>query len=661
MVVQPSLCPLVTSRTASLSAIHRGVRRSERVQFGEASYSRRHDEVDRRERRGSGGDRLTTKALGGAASPRQQQKLRKKLDRKAAEDDEEESGRQTRRKRFLDPESSFGKNSMVYQLKHGNLKEEAASLRLQQPVRPRFQSSFGPDRRPFDRDERSSGRDRPSFNKDRKPFDRDGPSFGRDKRSFDRDERSSGKDERSFGRKERSFDRDEQSSGRDEVSFGRNKRPFDREEKSFGRDKRSSGRDRQPFNRERQPFDRDMQSRPRSPTERYPLADGNEDQSAGIESFRQGPRKPMMAMTIKYTTAASQFLYGKSVVKAALEQARRKLYNLYIYGGENRKDSKDNAIISRLANKQGVPVTIVPNGEQRLMDKMSMGRPHNGFVLEASPLPQLPITALGKLEESPIRLGFHVELDHQSKEQEDINGRETFIARASDVAPKPLILLLHEILDPGNLGALLRTASYLGVDAVGITNHGSSSLTPVVLKAAAGAVEEITIFEVNSPVKFIEASKKAGWVTYAAVAPPEREVWQTVNDRFISTDFIEKQRPLSEHPCIMVLGNEGQGLPKQLRTAADWEVSVPRFMKGSCVDSLNVGVAAGLLCHSFVKAESIQSKIPDDAVVRSLFQARREPETVQSQTVETPETEEKTESSQPDEAVGKEEKGENMF
>lgn len=357
-----------------------------------------------------------------------------------------------------------------------------------------------------------------------------------------------------------------------------------------------------------------------------------DEDSRDQEYSARGPKKEMMNMTVKYTTAASQFLYGRSVVKSALEQGRRKLYKLYIYGGENRKDSKDNTIMTRLAEKHGVPITIIPNGEQRIMDKMSMGRPHNGFVLETSPLPQLPVKSLGKLEESASRLGFHVELDFQTKEEETINGTNTFVRRASDVTPKPFVLLLNEIVDPGNLGGILRTASYLGVDAVAITTRGSSTLTPVVLKSAAGAVEEVSLFTVDDSVKFIEASSKAGWRTFAAVAPPDRKLVKKHGDKFVSTEEIEAKSPLNEHPCLLVLGNEGYGLSKPIKVAADYELSVPRFVQNSCVDSLNVSVAAGLLCHAFVK-EPLVAELPgtsktvtvkDDLVKNSDVKMREE-------------------------------------
>ncbi|KAM0461209.1 hypothetical protein ACHAPV_004525 [Trichoderma viride] len=549
---KPSAYVLQTSRPTSLSAIHRGVRRSERVQFGDRSRDRDssfndrtrprdrdssfndrtrprdrdssfndrtrprdrdssfNDRIRSRDRDSSFNDRsggLTRRALEGAASPRQQQKLRKKLGRKAFEEDEEESGKQTRRKRFLNPEFEYGKKSLVYQLKHGALKDQAAAL-VQEPVRPL----------PFQRLENSPRRRTESY------------------------------------------------------------RPTERSE------------------------------RPR-PSIRSQV-DRTDDFHGDVESpLPRERRNQMMSMNIKYTTAASQFLYGKSVVKAALEQGRRKIYKLFIYGGENRKDSKDNAIITRLAERRGVPVTIIPNEDQRLMDKMSMGRPHNGFVLETSPLPRLPVKSLSRLEETPGKLGFHVELDYQSKEEESINGQDTFIPRKNDNAPKPFVLLLNEILDPGNLGGILRTASYLGVDAVGITNRSSSTLTPVVLKSAAGAVEEITIFSVDSPIGFIEDSKKAGWKTYAAVAPPDPKLMQR-HDKFISTADVEAEQPLASHPCILVLGNEGYGLSKPIKVAADYELSVPYFVRNSSVDSLNVSVAAGLLCHSFVRTPSITASTP---------------------------------------------------
>ncbi|ENH62433.1 related to PET56-rRNA (guanosine-2`-O-)-methyltransferase [Fusarium oxysporum] len=575
-------------RAKGLSAIIRGAIRSERVQNGPDSFDARNAYHDTG-RRKVGGGRLTRPKepphrdrddffakfsaratdSSGTRNWRQEQKLKKKLRKKEEEKKEREEreelgiGRRTRRKRFADPENEFGNRSFVHRMKYGDLKEVADNLNVKQPVRPR---SF------------------PEAQKERTFGSRDGDN---DVARHERHEPSNEKFEKLNQQFNRSIRRPEDPQQR----FGR----FDRQDRQSNISGRSSNGE---FDGSQRRFDRSQPSDFRHDNARQ---DRQNDQGDDSVDIKRGKKKEMMAMTLKYTTAASQFLYGRSVVKAALEQNRRKLYNLYIHANENRKYNTDTVTLTRMAKKLNVPIKIVPPEEQRIMDKMSMGRPHNGFVLEASPLPQIPIKSLGNLEESPGRLGFHVDLDHQTKEEATINGTDTFIRRSNDVMPKPFVLLLNEIVDPGNLGGIIRTASYLGVDAVGITNRGSSTLTPVVLKSAAGAVEEVSLFAVDDPVKFIQDSQKAGWKSYAAVAPPDRKLVRKHGSKFVSTDTIEAQSPLNEHPCLLILGNEGYGLSKPIKVAADYELSVPRFVQGSCVDSLNVSVAAGLLCHSFVK------------------------------------------------------------
>ncbi|OAA72722.1 RNA methyltransferase, TrmH family [Akanthomyces lecanii RCEF 1005] len=523
--------------------------------------------------------------MAGAASPRQQAKLRKKLTHKEhkrlKEREGEEEGPQSRRKRFINPDKEFGKTSLVYQLKHGVLKDEVPVDSLQQPVRPRPRDGFRAERPARRNDSRdadkqasrpweSSRTERPARRNDSRDTDRQPPRQARDR----------------------------QPSGGDRG------RGSDAPAPRQGRDRQSFGRDRPGDSRPQQGPDR--QSRDRRP-------DGDRDSP----EYSSAARK-MMPMAIKYTTAASQFLYGRSVVKAALEQSRRRLYNLYVYGGENRVDSYYNQSMIRLAESQSIPVTIVPNDQQRLMDKMSVGRPHNGFVLETSPLPQIPVTALGQLEVTSDRSGFHITRGHQTREEEAVNGTSSFISRPSGRTPQPLVLLLHEILDPGNLGALLRTASYLGVDAVGITQRSSSTLTPVVLKSAAGAVEEITLFSVDAPADFLEKSKSAGWTAYAAVAPPEGKLARMHGDKFVSTDDIEERSPLLDKPCILVLGNEGHGLPRHIKVAADYELSIPRVVPDSCIDSLNVSVAGALLAHAFIKGAKVKkAENPFDGMAAS--------------------------------------------
>ncbi|KAG6143261.1 hypothetical protein E4U28_002382 [Claviceps purpurea] len=504
-------------RYASLSAIHKGLRRSWRTPFGEPRPSKSRDAG--RSVQTADDFIKSFNDVGGASSDRSRPKPRTGLGRRASgAEDEDDAGRQTGRKRFLERKPSFEDRSQTRQSKFDSGEDTATSFKARQPHRPRSRTSNDDDPR-------------------RDTFD---------------DRRASRQSQDDLPRQNQSW-----------------------------QDRPRHNQPRQGPRREQESFD-------------------NEIDSANVAAA--GPMKRgMMPMMLSYTTAASQFLYGTSVVKAALEVGRRQMYRLYVYGGENRRDNKDNEILMDLARSRGVPITVVPTEEQRLMDKMSMGRPHNGFVLEASQLPLLPVKSLGRLEETTSKLGFHLELDHQSPEQKSVNGEDSFIRKTRNSTTKPLVLLLHEIVDPGNLGAVLRTASYMGIDAVGITNRGSAPITPVVLKSASGSAEEVSIFTVESPAEFLKASRAMGWKTYSAIAPPDKKLVRLHGQKFISTDSIEQDRPLDQHPCVLVMGNEGLGLPRQIKVATDYELSIPKFTRECYVDSLNVSVATALLCHSFVK------------------------------------------------------------
>jgi 21S rRNA (GM2251-2'-O)-methyltransferase len=86
-------------------------------------------------------------------------------------------------------------------------------------------------------------------------------------------------------------------------------------------------------------------------------------------------------VSIPYTTPASEFLYGTSVVTAALKASRRKLYKLYVYEGENRERTQQDNVMIRLARSVSVPVQSLSGDGIRMMDKMSAGRPHNVSLL----------------------------------------------------------------------------------------------------------------------------------------------------------------------------------------------------------------------------------------------------------------------------------------
>ena len=323
----------------------------------------------------------------------------------------------------------------------------------------------------------------------------------------------------------------------------------------------------------------------------------------------QSPHRDLnVPLSMPYTTPASEFLYGTSVITAALLSSRRKLYKLYIYAGDNREALQQDHRIRELALKRGVVVERVKEDGLRLMSKMSSGRPHNGYILEASPLPKLPVAGFLAVEK---RNGaFHVILDHQSREEEAVNGTDTNVEYEVGFPRYPFVLLLDGILDPGNLGAILRTAFFLGVDTVAISNRNSAPLSPVAIKASTGASEALSLVSVSQPGNFIDRCKGNGWKIYAAAAPSPGK--RTGLGNYLSSSNLGD--PIRNHPCILILGGEGEGLHWNIRRKADFDVGIdgPRIGRSN-VDSLNVSVAAGLLCEAFLRKPAKRGKVDVNA------------------------------------------------
>jgi 21S rRNA (GM2251-2'-O)-methyltransferase len=126
------------------------------------------------------------------------------------------------------------------------------------------------------------------------------------------------------------------------------------------------------------------------------------------------------------------------------------------------------------------------------------------------------------------------------------------------------------------------------------------------LKASAGASEGVTLFVVNKPAGFVVDSKNAGWRVFAAVAPAKKH--DLAIPASLSTDLLDD--PLSKYPCILMLGSEGEGLRWNLRSKADVDLYIEGSRQSHNVDSLNVSVAAGILCNSFLQRSKPNEAAP---------------------------------------------------
>ncbi|KAI4155630.1 MAG: hypothetical protein L6R39_001197 [Caloplaca ligustica] len=338
---------------------------------------------------------------------------------------------------------------------------------------------------------------------------------------------------------------------------------------------------------------------------RTDFRDASADRSA-LSSEDRPRRKSTAPLAIPYTTPASEFLYGHSVVTAALKSSRRRFYKLYLYNGDAAEVRGQDREVRKLALAANVEVTRVGNDWLKLMDKMSGGRPHNGYVLEASPLPRLPVTGLQPVPKPQPT--FEVDLDHQSREEEAVNGNSSTIRYGTGYRRYPFLLLLDGIRDPGNMGAIFRSAHFLGADGIILSTRNTAALSPVTLKAAAGAAESLPIFSVDQPGRFIENCQDKGWKFYAAVSPSSSDSEVTTGRPFYTTSTMGI--PTQEHPCVMILGSEGEGLRWNIQKKADSLLGIEAQRAGyGELDSLNVSVAAALLCHAFLKNPRSVSKV----------------------------------------------------
>lgn len=232
---------------------------------------------------------------------------------------------------------------------------------------------------------------------------------------------------------------------------------------------------------------------------------------------------------------------------------------------------------------------------------------------------------------------LNVFLDYQSREEEAINGIDQDIQYQPGFPRYPFVLFLDGVVsslnptptnrcfiplpqprliiptqvDPGNLGAIVRSAFLFGVDAIAVSKRASAPLSPVALKASAGAAESLPFLSVDKPTDFISESRSNGWKIYAAVLPQGSESWKRVSFTNHSLG-----RPILDHPCVLMIGGEGEGLAWPLQKKADFTVSVEGARTGQGgVDSLNVSVATAILCDAFLRKvddpELVSNVIPD--------------------------------------------------
>lgn len=147
---------------------------------------------------------------------------------------------------------------------------------------------------------------------------------------------------------------------------------------------------------------------------------------------------------------------------------------------------------------------------------------------------------------------------------------------------KSIVVILDQIQDPRNFGAIIRSAECFGVDGIVIQDRNNVKVTETVVKSSTGAIEHVDIIKVTNIADTIDKFKKYGYTVYGAEANGEKYYYEE--------DYPNK--------VCLVLGSEGNGMRKKVREHCDKIVKI--HLKGQ-INSLNVSVAGGIILSEIAK------------------------------------------------------------
>lgn len=238
-----------------------------------------------------------------------------------------------------------------------------------------------------------------------------------------------------------------------------------------------------------------------------------------------------------------EFVYGVRPVQELVENRLRDVERIFVA----REKRSGFGRILRVAREAGLPVTHLPR--LLLSRKVGAGAAHQGIAAQVAAFPYA----------DPERL-----------------------CRAARDKPDGLLLLLDRVVDPGNLGAILRSAAAAGADGVLLGSEGTVGLSPAVAKASAGAVERIPVARESRPARRIERLREQG---FSALALDPRG------------DLPWDRSDLSGR-TVLVVGGEARGLAPGVIRACDGRVAIP--LAGG-VESLNVAAATSVLLFELVR------------------------------------------------------------
>ncbi len=283
---------------------------------------------------------------------------------------------------------------------------------------------------------------------------------------------------------------------------------------------------------------------PGAPTKRSPTPGR---QSSGRSRSTPGAPRAKQGSGGRHGLGGDQ-VEGRQAVRELLIAGRRKVREVWMLAEQDRADVLDDIV--ELAEAERVPVRQIGRGKF--------------FAETRCEAPQGVLAKAAPLEESSL---------------DDL-------AIARPQGRTPFLLAVDGVTDPGNLGALLRSAECAGATGIVLPRHRAVHVTPTVTKAAAGAVEHLPFAIVGGlPAALQQLSKHGVWIVGLDGGGPVG-LWDL---------------PAADGPIALVLGSEGSGLSRLVRQRCDEIASIP--LSGA-LDSLNVATAGALACFEVARARA---------------------------------------------------------
>ena len=240
---------------------------------------------------------------------------------------------------------------------------------------------------------------------------------------------------------------------------------------------------------------------------------------------------------------SQEYVFGWHAVEAVLKREPERLLRVWIQTGRQDKRVKS---VTEALDGLGVRWSVV---HRRELDERVSGV-HQGVVAEVA----------------------------ESREWTEAD----LLAQLASSNKPPFLLVLDGVTDPHNLGACMRTADAVGIQAVIVPKDKSASLTPVARKVACGAAETVPFVRVTNLARFLRELKDQGVWLIGTAGESDANLFQA--------DF--------KGPVALVMGAEGKGMRRLTREHCDQLVNIP--MLGH-VDSLNVSVATGVCLYEALR------------------------------------------------------------